>query len=52
LILVLSLRNSRSSEPGLTIARTQVPWVLTYVALAAVCARGVPALLQWWLFSH
>jgi hypothetical protein len=52
LILFLALRNSRSAERGVIIARKQLPVVLTYVALAAVIGRAAPAYLQWWLLTH
>ena len=52
LILFLALRNSRSAERGVTIARKQLPVVLTYVALAAVIGRAAPAYVEWWLLTH
>jgi hypothetical protein len=52
LTLGFTLRNSRSAERGTVIARRQLPWVLTYVALASVLSHGVPAYLRWWLFTH
>jgi hypothetical protein len=52
LILGYAFRNSRSAERGMTMARTQVPWILAYVGIAAIMARGAPALLEWWLLTH
>lgn len=52
LIFAFALRNSKSAERGTTIARRQLPWVLTYVVLAAVISRAAPAYLGWWLLTH
>jgi hypothetical protein len=52
LLLRLAFHNSRSAERGMTMARRQVPWIVAYVATAAIMARGAPALLEWWLLTH
>jgi hypothetical protein len=52
LILLLCLRNFRSGERGTNVARTQLPWVVLYVALAVVLIRGGGAVLEWWVFTH
>ena len=52
LLLVLCLRNFRSGERGMSMARKQLPWVTVYVALSAVLIRGGSELLEWWLLTH
>jgi ABC-2 family transporter len=46
------LRNFNSGERGTTTARTQIPWLVVYVVIAAVLIRGGDSLLTWWLLTH
>jgi hypothetical protein len=52
LLPILMLRNARSGEAGMTLAKRQLPWLAVYAVLAAVMVRGGEALLRWWLFTH
>jgi hypothetical protein len=52
LLLFLFLRNFRSGERGMTMARKQLPWLAVYSVLAMVLLRGGEGLLEWWLLTH
>ena len=52
LLLFLYLRNSRSGEDGMRLAKKQLPWIAVYVVLAAVLMRGGEIVLRWWLFTR
>jgi hypothetical protein len=51
-ILYLFLRNARSAEHGVSIARKQIPWIVVFVALAAVIAGVENAFFQWWFLTR
>ena len=52
LLLFLYLRNSKSGEDGMGLAKKQLPWIAVYVVLAAVLVRGGETILRWWLFTR
>jgi ABC-type transport system involved in multi-copper enzyme maturation permease subunit len=51
-ILYLYFRNTRSAEHAASIARKQIPWIVVYVALAAVIAGVDNAFFQWWFLTR
>jgi hypothetical protein len=52
LLLFLYLRNSKSGENGIRLAKKQLPWIAVCAVLAAVLMRGGETVLRWWLFTR